>query len=276
MGNNDKRLPDLPDVPEVDRRRFMKWLGAMGVTGSVATTLLNPWEGHEVAQASGGEDAEHRWVMVIDLNKCIGCKYCVYACQATNDVTDAMQWNVYLLDETETGEQFHMTRPCLHCQDAPCAHVCPTKATFQRGDGPVIIDYDKCIGCRYCMVACPYDVRRFNWDNRDRSEPANDLQPEWGYAEIERRPRGVVEKCTFCLHRLDRGLEAGLTPGEDRAATPACVNICPVEARTFGDLFDPNSRVAQQIATMPTFRLKEELGTEPNVYYIPPEGMVTI
>ncbi|NDJ34342.1 MAG: 4Fe-4S dicluster domain-containing protein [Chloroflexi bacterium] len=213
--------------------------------------------------------------MIIDLRKCIGCDYCVYACQAINDVPDDMRWNVHVVDQTRTGEVFHMTRPCLHCQEPPCADVCPTGATYQRGDGLVVMDYDRCIGCRYCQVACPYDVRRFNWEPVDQDAPANDLQPQWGSAEVERRSRGVTEKCTFCIHRLDRGLEHGLTPGVDEAATPACVNICPVEARIFGDLNDPDSRVSQIIENTPTFRLAEELGTEPNVYYVPAEGMVT-
>ncbi|NLF77524.1 MAG: 4Fe-4S dicluster domain-containing protein, partial [Chloroflexi bacterium] len=98
-------------------------------------------------------------------------------------------------------------------------------------------------------------------------------QPEWGNAEIDRRPRGVAEKCTFCIHRIDRGLAQGLIPGEDRQATPACVNICPVEARVFGDLNNPDSKISRLLKELPTFRLREDLGTEPNVYYVPPEGM---
>jgi phenylacetyl-CoA:acceptor oxidoreductase subunit 1 len=129
------------------------------------------------------------------------------------------------------------------------------------------MDYDRCIGCRYCEVACPYDARKFNWEERDDENP---YAPTWGVPEIERRPRGVVEKCTFCIHRIDSGLERGLTPGEDREATPACVNICPVTARTFGNLKDPESKIAQIVNDNPTLRLREELGTEPSVYYIRP------
>jgi phenylacetyl-CoA:acceptor oxidoreductase subunit 1 len=130
------------------------------------------------------------------------------------------------------------------------------------------MDYDRCIGCRYCMVACPYDARRFNWGER---QDVNEFVPTWGIAEIERRPRGVVEKCTFCVHRIDAGLASGLVPGVDPEATPACVNVCPVNARVFGDLKDPESRVAQLIESSATFRLREELGTRPGVYYIPPK-----
>jgi Fe-S-cluster-containing dehydrogenase component len=137
-----------------------------------------------------------------------------------------------------------------------------------REDGLVVMDYDRCIGCRYCEVACPYDARKFNWEERDED---NEYIPTWGVPEVERRPRGVVEKCTFCIHRIDAGLRQGLTPGEDRNATPACVNVCPVGARTFGDLKDENSDVSRLIAANPTLRLREELGTNSSVYYIPPE-----
>ena len=130
------------------------------------------------------------------------------------------------------------------------------------------MDYDRCIGCRYCEVACPYDARKFNWKVRD---DVNAYIPTWGIAEVPRRPRGVVEKCTFCIQRIDSGLASGLMPGIDREATPACVNICPVGARAFGNLKDPNSKVSQLIRNNPTLRLREELGTESSVYYIPPQ-----
>jgi Fe-S-cluster-containing dehydrogenase component len=279
----------MTDQPNDDkfltRREFMLMLGGLGASAAVAWTLSEVDALRELIEREVQLDLQpiesdrshghvstgkHRWGMVIDLSKCIGCQYCVYACQAVNDVTDDMRWNVYLTDRTETGEVFHMTRPCMHCQDAPCAAVCPVQATYVRDDGIVIMDYDVCIGCRYCQVACPYDARRFNWEAR---EGASGYQAAWGTAEVDRRPRGVPEKCTFCVHRIDRGLPNGLVPGIDRAATPACVNVCPVQARIFGDLNDPNSPVSQAIANNPTFRLREELGTEPNVYYIPPEGM---
>ncbi len=266
------------------RREFVTMLGGLGVSVGVAAALseippLRDLIEQELALdlpeavIEGGHHddygGQHRWGMVIDLNKCIGCEYCVYACQAVNDVPDDMRWNVYHPDETETGQIFHMTRPCLHCQDAPCVSVCPVYATYVRDDGLVVMDYDLCIGCRYCQVACPYNARTFNWEAR---EGPSGYQAEWGEAEVPRRARGVAEKCTFCIHRIDRGVPNGLVPGIDRAATPACVNICPVEARIFGDLNNPDSPVSRAIATNPTFRLREDLGTEPNVYYIPPEG----
>jgi len=140
-----------------------------------------------------------------------------------------------------------------------------------REDGLVVMDYDRCIGCRYCEVACPFDARKFNWEERGDE---NTYVPTWGSPEVPRRPRGVVEKCTFCIQRIDSGLTRGLIPGEDREATPACVNICPVGARLFGNLKDPQSKISQTIAASATLRLREELGTESSVYYIPPkEGL---
>jgi Fe-S-cluster-containing dehydrogenase component len=133
------------------------------------------------------------------------------------------------------------------------------------------MDYDRCIGCRYCEVACPYDARRFNWTAPLYENPYN---PTWGVPEVDRRPRGVVEKCTFCIHRIDNGLEAGNMPGEDYEATPACVNVCPVNARIFGNLNDPDSEISKVVAENPTIRLRDDMGTDPSVYYIPPkEGL---
>ncbi|MCB8917629.1 MAG: 4Fe-4S dicluster domain-containing protein [Ardenticatenaceae bacterium] len=207
--------------------------------------------------------------MAIDLEKCIGCRYCVWACQAVNDVPlDEMRWNVGFPERTENGTEFFMTRPCLHCQEAPCVKVCPVGATWVREDGIVAMDYDRCIGCRYCEVACPYDVRRFNW--RAIGDTENSYQPTWGNAEVDRRSRGVVEKCTFCVHRIDRGLAQGLTPGVDPQATPACVVICPVGARVFGDVNDDESPISQFLAEHDTFRLREDFGTEPKVHYVQP------
>jgi phenylacetyl-CoA:acceptor oxidoreductase subunit 1 len=272
--NTDEKNESVKPV-DVSRRDFLRVLGAAGFTTSVALAISSPLITGGNAKASEQGSAKYHWGMVIDLSKCIGCRYCVFACQAVNDVTDDMQWNVYLMDRTETGDIFHMTRPCMHCDEPPCAEVCPTGATYKRADGLVVIDYDKCIGCRYCMVACPYEVRRFNWADHTQQAQMNKYQPQYGSPEVPRRPRGVVEKCTFCRHRIDRGLANGLTPGVHRAATPACVNICPVEARTFGDLNDPNSKVSQIIASTPTLRLREDLGTGPSVYYVPAKGMVT-
>jgi Fe-S-cluster-containing dehydrogenase component len=261
------------------RRDLIKILIGTGVSFAAAVALANPitptvkqlLSGFEAKRPEGGLDYSAHWGMVIDLSKCIGCEYCVYACQATNDVTDDMRWNIHLVDKTPTGDIFHVTRPCLHCENAPCVNVCPVRATYHREDGLVAMDYSKCIGCRYCQTACPYGARSFNWN--ERGDDPNPYAPQWGSPEVDRRPRGVVEKCTFCIQRIDKGLARGLTPGVDTDATPACVVACPVNARHFGDLNDPESIVAKIIADTPTFRLREDLGTEASVYYIPPEGL---
>ena len=160
----------------------------------------------------------------------------------------------------------------MQCAEAPCVEVCPVKASYYRPDGIVMMDYDRCIGCRYCEVACPYQARSFNWRAFDGQNPA---VPKWGTPEVDRRPRGVVEKCAFCYQRIDRGLELGLTPGVDDDATPACVVACPMGARVFGDLNDPESAVSRLLASNASYRLRDHLGTGPRVYYLPadPEKM---
>jgi phenylacetyl-CoA:acceptor oxidoreductase subunit 1 len=262
---------------EISRRDFARIgataVGSAVVAQAVTTGPLSPFGDLKRRELLGDTESTQaeapsgpHWGMLIDLSTCIGCEYCQRACSAVNDVAPDKPWNIVAEDQTSTGQKFFFSRPCLHCQHAPCVEVCPVRATYVRDDGLVIMDYDRCIGCRYCEVACPYDSRKFNWEERTEE---NDLVPTWGVPEVERRPRGVVEKCTFCVQRIDAGLENGLTPGLDREATPACVNVCPVGARVFGDLNDPQSEISHAIANSPTLRLREELGTEPSVYYIP-------
>lgn len=208
----------------------------------------------------------HSWAMVIDQAKCGGCGRCTLACRAHNDVSPEISWTRVIEAGEVGGKKVYLPRPCQHCEHAPCVEVCPVGASYYRADGIVMMDYDRCIGCRYCEVACPYGARAFNWETFDEPNPA---VPVWGQPEIERRPRGVVEKCSFCFQRIDRGLALGLTPGVEDEATPACVVACPVGARVFGDLNDPESQVSKLLAEYPAYRLREDLGTNPRVYYLP-------
>ena len=259
----------------LSRRDFLIIAGATAGAAALSQVViagpLSPEAVTGIDRHSGASGA-HEWHMAIDLDRCIGCQYCVWTCQAVNDVVDdAMRWNIGFWDRTENGREFFMTRPCLHCAEAPCVKVCPVGATWIREDGIVAMDYDRCIGCRYCEVACPYDARRFNWSAVD----GDNLQAhQWGTAEVERRPRGVVEKCTFCVHRIDRGLAEGLMPGVDPQATPACVVACPVGARVFGDVRDSDSPISVFLRENDTFRLREDFGTEPKVHYVRPSQSV--
>lgn len=254
---------------EMTRREFARLALGLGV-GIVAADQLWKWfvaARDPFAMAHGSHDDQPYWAMVIDLETCIGCQRCAYACQATNDTQTGHLWNIVLEDETTFGEAVFMPRPCMHCEHAPCVEVCPVGATYHREDGLVEMDYDKCIGCRYCMVACPYGSRVFNWRERTDTNPN---APTWGTPEVERRPRGVVEKCTFCSHRLDAAAERGLRPGYDEAATPACCNVCPTEARVFGDLHDRNSPASRALKGRQAIVLRSELGTHPRVFYLLP------
>lgn len=245
---------------DFNRRDFLK-LAAVGVGVGAATQAIKPAEA--AGQAPKGQ---HQWAMVIDQSRCIGCGYCTLACQAHNDVNPDIQWNTVTKVGELDGKHVYLPRPCMHCEEAPCVEVCPVQATYYRDDGIVMMDYDRCIGCRYCEVACPYQARSFNWEAFQASNP---VVPEWGQPEVERRPRGVVEKCTFCYQRIDRGLESGLAPGVDADATPACVVICPVGARIFGDLNNPKSEVNKWLGTNSSYRLRENLATGPRIYYLP-------
>ncbi len=262
-----------PEPRELTRREFLQLLGGLGLTSLAGTWVWNSFlaqdDPHGVANHSGLDSDQPYWAMVIDLGACIGCERCVYACQATNDTAKDHLWNIVLKADEAFDEPVFLPRPCMHCEHAPCVEVCPVGATYHREDGLVAMDYDKCIGCRYCMVACPYGVRVFNWEeNKDKNPKA----PTWGTPEVDRRPRGVVEKCTFCVHRLDAAKGTELRPGYDESVTPACCGVCPTEARVFGDLRDPNSPSSQALKGRQAVFLRDELGTNPRVYYLLPES----
>ncbi len=257
----------------LDRRDFIK-LMVVGAGTLAGMQVLQNLQVVELPSVSASETggSPHHWVMVIDQARCTGCGYCTNACRAHNDIPEAISWNRVISAGKVGDREIFLARPCMHCEHAPCVEVCPVGASYHRADGIVMMDYDKCIGCRYCEVACPYGARAFNW--KEYTEP-NSAVPTWGEPEVPRRPRGVVEKCSFCANRVDRGLANGLTPGKDESATPACVNACPVGARKFGDLNDPESEVSQLLANHPSYRLREDLGTAPHVYYLPARKAVS-
>jgi phenylacetyl-CoA:acceptor oxidoreductase 27-kDa subunit len=211
-----------------------------------------------------------RWGMVIDLSKCIRCHGCVAACRVEHFLSLGITWPRLLAWE-ETAEEI-TTYPvrCNHCMDAPCVKACPTEASQQRDDGIVWIDQNKCVGCRYCIIACPYQNRMYLSRDRDTG-----FFPGYGLTEFEKAGKklyphtvGTTEKCNFCLERIDAGLSGGLNPGLDREATPACVNTCPSRALTFGNLDDPASEVRRLVRNYQGFQLHPEYDTDPSIYYI--------
>ena len=202
-----------------------------------------------------------RYAIAIDQHRCVGCNTCVLACKMQNNVPDGMLWNrvltegVGLFDDAE-GTYPNLSRSylplaCQHCENPACLKVCPTGATYKDELGRVEIDYDKCIGCRMCMAACPYNARTFNWNEPER---ATDF--DYGDADVPTRLKGVMEKCTLCKERTDRGEK------------PMCVLCCPADARIFGDLDDPASEIAQLRRAQNATVLLEDKGTSPQVFYL--------
>jgi Fe-S-cluster-containing dehydrogenase component len=213
-----------------------------------------------------------RWGMVIDLRKCIGCYSCMIACKQEHFLPPGMFWNRVVIGETGTypavTKQMYPVS-CNHCEEAICVKACPTRATTRRADGIVIIDSAKCVGCRYCLIACPYQQRTFYADDNTEYFPGQGLtEYEAIGKELYPLQKGTVVKCNFCAERIDAGIGKGLIPGTDREATPACVITCPTGARSFGDLDDVNSKVGALIKERRGFQLHPEYGTDPSVYYI--------
>ena len=208
-----------------------------------------------------------RWAMVADLRRCVGCQTCTAACKQANATPPGVQWRRVV--DLEVGEYPAVKRAfvpvgCMHCDDPPCMHVCPSTATRKRADGIVTVDYDLCIGCAYCAVACPYQAR-FKVDKLEFAFGESMANED---ARKDDRRVGVATKCTFCVDRIDAGLEKGLKPGVDPEATPACVNSCIAKALHFGDAEDPESNVSQLLAENQFFRMHEALGTGPRFYYL--------
>lgn len=212
------------------------------------------------------------WGMVIDLSKCVRCYACVAACRIEHYLPMGVTWPKLVAMETGGEHPTVSTYSvrCNQCQEPSCVEVCPTGATYQREDGIVAIDSDKCVGCRYCVIACPYQNRTFLSKDKDMGFFPNQVVSDFEKAGRKRYPhqRGTVEKCNFCAERIDEALERGLTPGVDRDATPACVNTCPARALIFGDLDNPDSEVSKLIKKYQGFQLHPEYDTDPSIFYI--------
>ncbi len=209
-----------------------------------------------------------RYVMVADLRRCVGCQTCTAACRIANGTPPGVQWRRVL--DMEIGAYPDVRRTfvpvgCMHCDDPPCMQVCPSTATRKRDDGIVTIDYDLCIGCAYCAVACPYQAR-YKVEHESYAYGGEPMESEVTKHDHDRI--GVSTKCTFCVDRIDDGIAKGLRPGEDPQATPVCVNSCIAGALHFGDVEDPDSNVSKLLAENHFFRMHEELGTGPSIYYL--------
>lgn len=212
-----------------------------------------------------------RFGYAINLSLCNGNGKCMEACHRENNhdratqqsyirifempvgTTDFEQGNTSYDHEVPQKSHYYLPVQCFQCDNPPCVSVCPVEATWQESDGIVVVDYNWCIGCRYCMAACPYHARRFNW--KEPEIPADEVNPDQGYLSNRIRPQGVVEKCHFCLHRTRVG------------KLPACLEACPTGARIFGDLMDPDSNIRWVLANKRCFTIKEELGTKPMMFY---------
>jgi Fe-S-cluster-containing dehydrogenase component len=212
------------------------------------------------------------YAFALNIGKCIGCRRCVYACMKENNTSRNPQIQYIRVLEMEKGTQnveesehyyeheavphkdkYYMPVQCHQCKNPPCVKACPVKATWQEPDGIIVVDYNWCIGCRYCMAACPYWARRFNFAKP--AIPQEEITKDMAYLGNRIRPRGVVEKCTFCLQRVRKGM------------LPACVEVCPTGSRVFGNLRDPESPISYILNNKRVYIFKEEAGTIPRFYY---------
>ena len=220
------------------------------------------------------------FVRVIDTKRCMGCRSCVAACHVENHLTPDSPWNVMMEYEVgrypNVGRQF-TTMNCMHCEAPACKAVCDAigvKAISKNEFGVVLIDYDKCIGCKYCVATCPYGVPQFNaelqhlYPGKPLTAPEN---PQMGQIHPTHLKKvNTVQKCTFCWHKLEKAIANGETEliGKVPEYTPSCDLVCPVQARVFGDIDDPNSEVSQWIGNKKASQIKQEFGTRPQVYYV--------
>jgi molybdopterin-containing oxidoreductase family iron-sulfur binding subunit len=228
--------------------------------------------GKNISMSSKNAEEDVLFGYAFNISKCQGYMDCVNACVEENNQDRDSQMQYIRIHEMEDGKglsfdeaddnyyhevpaegHFYMGTQCFHCDNPPCVEVCPVQATWREDDGLVVVDYDWCVGCRYCMAACPYDGRRFNWSKPE--VPEAEVNKNQHYLGNRMRKKGVMEKCTFCVQRSRAG------------KNPACVEACPTGARIFGNLLDPESTIRWVLENKKVFRLKEDLGTEPKFWY---------
>ncbi|MBI3074367.1 MAG: 4Fe-4S dicluster domain-containing protein [Deltaproteobacteria bacterium] len=254
---------------------------ALGGVGAFFANLPSAIASGDHAKATNNRKGKHQWGMAIDLDRCSGCGACTVACRQENNVPVLgpadenrgahIEWMSLLWRDSEDHDALPeaLPFPCQHCERAPCTQVCPVGATYRDADGITAQIWSRCIGCRYCMAACPYSRRSFNWKPAEwDGDLVQMLNPD-----VATRPRGVVEKCTFCHHRIQDVKETARV--EHRAIRdpelrylPACASACPAKAIVFGDTNDPSSLVSALAKKPRAFRLLEHLGTRPRVFYL--------
>lgn len=246
---------------KMNRRQFLKGAGTLAMAGAAGLAGLNL--NKNIVKAADDpllESADHQWVLVFDLRKCDGCKQCTTACQKEHYLPVEQEWIKVYEMEGPLGQKYFLPKPCMQCENAPCIRVCPVKATYKTKDGVTLVDQQKCIGCRMCMAACPYDSRYFNWNDyppvpSTLAKPT----PEFPVPGV----KGTVGKCEDCLHFMRFG------------KLPACVTACTMMAVYAGDLIsdicsnpDGSIKLSTFLKDNDAYRLKEELNTGPRVYYI--------
>lgn len=277
---NSLQESDVEETKDLARRDFLRSLTTMGASALVTAIASGGVMGSLLSSttalaASGTGKRKFHYGMVIDTRRCVGCKACMVACKTENKTPPGVSYTVVLdhvMDRPEDKPVF-MTKPCFHCEKPSCVSVCPVSATFKREqDGIVVVDYDRCIGCRYCITACPYGARSFDFgENYPVTAPDSLLSqaPSPEYKQFRKRkdgksPIGNVRKCTFCVHLQDEDGKYDKAAGR----WPSCAKTCTGHAIHFGNFNDPETEVSRLLRERQAIRLKEEIGTQPNVYYL--------
>lgn len=266
----DGSLPGVPGSDDPSRRSVLKTAGMLGAAAIGGSSLLQG-TGVAASEEDVAPEPEKQMGMVIDTNRCIACLSCMEACHEENNTAEGALWSyVFRYSQDDyTDAEHYLSRPCQHCSTAPCVNACPTASRYRREeDGIILTNYDRCTGCRYCEVSCPYGVNYFQW-TESHGEFEYDREVD-GVTSAGNPPKGVMGKCTFCIHRQ----ESGDPELED---TTACEDACPVDAIHFGNLEDADSAPRQHLEANKNeskFQLFKDANTDPNVFYIgnEPEG----